>query len=237
MRAAILVTALALGACGSADGQEGEASGERGQRGFEVGAFDRISLAGSHDVVVAVGGAPSIRAEGDARALERLDIRVEDGQLRIGSRRSDSWLGRGHRGVTVHVTVPALAAAGVAGSGAMRIDRVEGQRFEASLAGSGDLDVGALRVEQARFAIAGSGNIRAAGTAANAALSIAGSGDADLSGLESRAAEVSVMGSGDARLRATETASVSVMGSGDVTVEGGARCTVDKRGSGDVHCG
>jgi hypothetical protein len=234
--AAILPAALALGACASDGG--GDSGARAGERSFAVGAFDRISLAGSHDVIVTVGGAASVRAEGDERALERLEVEVDGGRLRIGSRRGDaSWFGGGRRGVTVHVTVPSLAGAELAGSGEMRIDRIEGDSFEGGLAGSGDIEIGALRVEQARFSIAGSGNIRAAGSAGQANVRIAGSGDADLSGLESRTAEVSVLGSGDARLRATETASVTVMGSGDVTIDGGARCSVEKRGSGEVRCG
>jgi hypothetical protein len=235
MRSLLLGAALMLGACASSD--DGEAR-STGQRSFNVGAFDRVALAGSYDVVVTVGAAASVRAEGDSERLERLDVRVEDGQLRIGSRGRHGWSWGGHRGrVVVHVTVPALAGAAVAGSGDMRIDRVEGESFAASVAGSGDLDVAALRVEQASFSIAGSGNVRAAGSAARTEISIAGSGDVDLAGLDSRTAEVTVMGSGDARVRASETASVTLMGSGDVTVSGGARCSINKRGSGDVHCG
>ena len=236
--AAIVPAALALGACGSAGGEEGEGGARAGQRSFAVGEFDRIVLAGSQEVIVTVGGPASVRAEGDERALERLEIEVDDGRLRIGSRRGGgSWFGGSRRGVTVHVTVPSLPGAELAGSGEMRIDRIEGNSFEGGLAGSGELEIGAVRVEQARFSIAGSGNIRAAGSAGQANVRIAGSGDADLSGLESRTAEVSVLGSGDAQLRATETARVTVMGSGDVTIQGGARCSVEKRGSGDVHCG
>jgi hypothetical protein len=235
--AAIVPAALALGACASGDGKEGEGGARAGQRSFAVGEFDRIVLAGSQEVIVTVGGPASVRAEGDERALERLEIEVDGGRLRIGSRRGGSWFGGSRRGVTVHVTVPSLTGAELAGSGEMRIDRIEGNSFEGGLAGSGELEIGAVRVEQARFSIAGSGNIRAAGSAGQANVRIAGSGDADLSGLESRTAEVSVLGSGDAQLRATETAQVTVMGSGDVTIQGGARCSVEKRGSGDVHCG
>ena len=236
MRSVLMGAVLLLGAC-TASGHEGEARAT-GQRSFEVGAFDRIALAGSYDVVVTVGAAVSVRAEGDAKRLEQLDIRVEDGQLRIGNRERRGWRWSGDHGrVTVHVTVPALAGAAVAGSGDMRIDRIEGEAFTAAVAGSGDLDVASLRVERASFSIAGSGNLRAAGAAARTEISVVGSGDADLAGLDSRTAAVTVMGSGDARLRATETASVTLMGSGDVAVTGGARCSVNKHGSGDVQCG
>lgn len=238
MRSAILSAVVLLGACTASAGQ-GEASGASAQREFEVGGFDRVMLAGSQNVIVNVGAAPSVRAEGDAEAIERLEIEVVDGRLRIGSRRNSSWnwTGGRRRAVTVYVTVPALTGASVAGSGDMRVDRVEGPSFDASVAGSGDLQLEAVQVQQARFSVSGSGNLRAAGAAGRTEVSVAGSGNVDLAAVDSRETEVRVMGSGDARVRATQTASATVRGSGDITVTGGARCSVSKRGSGDVHCG
>jgi hypothetical protein len=79
--ALILGSALMLGACNiSADAQEAPGGGGgTAKRDFQVGAFDKVSLAGSHNVVVTVGGAPSVRAEGDPKVLDRLDIRVDGG--------------------------------------------------------------------------------------------------------------------------------------------------------------
>lgn len=242
MRAALLLLSSAiLAACNmSADAQRGDAapaSGSGTQRTYQVGAFDSISLAGHHNVVVTVGGAPSVRAEGDERELEHLEIRTEGNRLRIGQRHKSGWsFGHDRSPVTVYVTLPALAKASIGGSGDMRIDTVEGRSFEADIGGSGNIDIASLRVEQARFAVAGSGNIRASGQAATSNVSVAGSGDVDIGNVQSRAADVSVMGSGDVRVRASETANVSVMGSGDVVVIGQARCNVRKMGSGEVSC-
>ena len=238
---AIAPIAILAAAC-SAGAREGDErpSGAQGQRAFEVGAFESVSLEGSHDVIVTVGGAPSVRAEGDAEALERLDIRVENGNLKIRNRRrgGGGWFSR-HRGghVTVHVTAPALTAASIGGSGDMRIDRVEAPNFAASIGGSGDMAIGALRARRASFSIAGSGGIRAAGQAEEADISIAGSGGVSAGALETRRAGVSIVGSGDVSLRASEAVDGSIMGSGDVHVTGAARCSVSKMGSGDVHCG
>jgi len=230
---AVPLTLLAA-AC-SAGAQD---AGPRGARNFPVGAFHAVSLAGPHDVIVTVGGAPSVRAEGSEEVLERLDIRVEDGTLEVGSRRTGASGFRFHRGsATVHVTVPSLTAASIGGSGDLRIDRVEGERFNAAIGGSGDIEVGRLRVAEAQFAISGSGNIRASGSAARQRISVAGSGDVDLAGVEARSAAISIVGSGSVRTRASETAEVSIMGSGDVEVSGGARCSVNRMGSGEVRCG
>lgn len=230
MRAAFLAGGLALLA-GCSSGASAQA-----QRSFQTGGFDRIDLAGSPDVVVAVGGGPSVRAEGDADAVERLEIAVVDGALRIGMRPGGGSWG-GHRRVTVHVTVPSLRAASIEGSGDMRVDRVEGARFAGRIAGSGDLDVAALRVGEASFSVQGSGDISAAGAAQRATLAIAGSGGMALGGFEAGDATISLAGSGDIALRATRTAAIELDGSGDVVINGPARCTINKSGSGEVRCG
>ena len=131
---AVLVLAAACSA--GAQPNQTTASGRNGQRAFEVGDFHGIQVRGTQDVVVAVGGAPSVRAEGDTAALEGLEIAVENGTLKIGTRRGWSWRGPGGH-VTVHVTVPSLDAASITGTGDMRIDTVQAQSFQASVTGTG----------------------------------------------------------------------------------------------------
>jgi len=237
--AALLGTALILTACNHRGG--GEEAGPAARRDFQVaGAYDRVVLTGSPDVVVTVGGVASVRAEGDEATLDRLEIVNENGQLKIGLRSNSggNWFSWGsHRGATVRVTLPALAGASVTGSGEMRIDRVEAPRFAGSVTGSGEILIAALAVGEADFTVTGSGEIAAAGTAQRARGSVTGSGDLHLDRLEVADATLTVAGSGDIAIRATATAAIEIRGSGDVTVTGPARCTISKSGSGDARCG
>lgn len=240
MRAAlILASVFILGACNMAADAQSAGGGQRSQRSFDVAGFDAVSLAGPHDVIVTVGPRHSVRAEGDPETLDRLNIKVEGSSLKIGMERSNWSIGwkKDRAKTTIYVTLPAIRAAAIAGSGDMRVDRVESSRFAASIAGSGDLQIASLRTGDADFSIAGSGGITASGSANSADISIAGSGDVNLAGFEIRKAAVSIVGSGDVRARAMESADVSIMGSGDVTLTGSARCNVNKRGSGSVRCG
>lgn len=235
----MLVPLLALAACGvKAQDKDSGASGQSGRRDFQVGAFDRVELAGSQNVVVKVGGAPSAYAEGDTGLLERLDVRVENGVLRIGQKKGKWSFGwsKDHK-ITVHVTAPSLRGAEVAGSGDMKIDTVQSDQFAAGIAGSGELEVGSLRAKNASFSIAGSGGVSAAGTAETADFSIAGSGDVRAGGLEVKRAKVSIAGSGNVEAKAMETADISIMGSGDAVIAGTAKCNVSKMGSGEARCG
>jgi hypothetical protein len=237
MRKSVLILSAALLAGCAADAREG--GGASASRTFQVGAFSSVSLAGPHNVVVQVGPAASVRAEGPEEEIERLEIEVRGGDLEIGTKKN-SWkagFNRDRKPVTIYVTTPSLAAADIAGSGDMRIDRVEGDRFAADTAGSGNMEIAALRVREADFSIAGSGNIKASGNAARTKVEIAGSGDVDIGALDARTASVSIVGSGNVRARASETADVEIMGSGDVTLAGSAKCSVSKMGSGSVRCG
>ena len=239
MRVPVIIGAAMLaGACHAGGNAEEADARPTAQRSFQVGAFDRIALEGSPDVVVAVGAAPSVRAEGDADLIERLEVIVEGAKLSIRVREgSGRWFSfRRHRGVTLHVTVPSLAGVAIAGSGDVRVDRVEGSNFNGAIAGSGDLEIGTLAVGEANFSVSGSGSVRASGRADRAMVSVAGSGDIDLARLEAGDATLGMAGSGDIGIRATRTATIDLRGSGDINVSGPARCTVNKRGSGEVRC-
>jgi hypothetical protein len=207
------------------------------ERNFTVTGFDEIEVSGPFDVVVSVGKGQSVRAVGEADDLDRLKVEVRDGELHVGSkeRRWTDWSRSSP--VKIWVTVPALKAASIAGSGDMQIDRVKGESFSGSIAGSGDLVIGALSAGNAKFSVAGSGDLTASGSCRSAEVSIAGSGDVNIGGLRCQALKANIAGSGGINANASQTAKVSIMGSGEVTVSGGAKCDVSKMGSGTVRCG
>jgi hypothetical protein len=236
MRSVLFGFMLALGACSSASGDQDDRAGARD---FPIGDFRSVAVEGHHNVIVRVGGRPSVRAEGRERDLERLRIRVENGVLRIDDEQRERSILSFDRGreVTVHVTVPALQGARVTGSGQMQIDRVQAEAFEGAVTGSGDLRVAMLRAARASFAVSGSGDVQAAGEVPDLTVAVTGSGEAGFEGLRSRRAQVAIAGSGDVRVHASEAVQGSVMGSGNFLVRGGGRCNVTRAGSGDVHCG
>lgn len=243
----ILVPLGALIAVGSAvaaqDGAEATAS-----RSYDLAGFDEVAVVGPHHVVISVGPAFSIRAEGPQRTLADTEVEVEDGRLKIHPVDDDRWERRrsgrewreywdDYEAATFHITLPALEAVSLVGGGDMRVDRVERERFSASVAGSGDLDIAALRVDDARFSIAGSGDLVARGSAGRQRVSIAGSGNLRAREVSSREASVSIAGSGNAELTVESDARISIVGSGDVDIAGPARCAVSRMGGGRVRCG
>ena len=207
------------------------------ERTFPVGAFDKLALEGSPEVVVTTGQAVGVRATGDAEALDRLDVRVEGGTLRIGHKREGwNWSWGNHGRTRFQITVPMLRAADVAGSGDVTVDRVKTHDFAANIAGSGSLHVATLDADAASFKVSGSGTVTASGRCGTGAAKIAGSGDLKIAGLKCATLSASVAGSGSIDAFATQTATLATMGSGDIRVAGGARCTVSSAGSGKARC-
>ncbi len=211
-------------------------AGPRASRDYPVTAFTKLAVAGPYDVEVRTGSGPSVRAEGGQDRLDRMEVKVEGDTLRITPQKGMHWSWGDHDTVKLIVTVPALAEAAIAGSGAISVDRVTGAAFKGSIDGSGDLRLAKVETASLDLGIAGSGDIKASGTAANVKYDIAGSGDIDGAGVVAQTAAVSISGSGGIHAHATGTASIDVMGSGDVVLTGGAKCAITKTGSGDIHC-
>lgn len=218
----------------SGTGIAGTGSGT--SRSYAATGFTSVEAAGSDDVDIRVGQAFSVRADGPSTVLDQLRIEVKGDRLEIG-RRNHGWVGHDAGKVTVHVTLPRLTGTGVAGSGDITVDRVDGDAFKAELAGSGDLSVGHMAVSTLSVDVAGSGKLRTAGNAGTLKVDIAGAGDIDAAGLTARSATVSIAGSGNVRAAVDGNASVSIMGTGDVDLGPRARCQTSKMGTGSVRCG
>jgi hypothetical protein len=234
----LLLALLPLAACSGTARSEGTPpSGAGGNRSFAVNGFASVEAAGPDDVDVRVGSGFSVRAEGDPKVLDKLEIVKEGDTLKVRrkERSGFSW-GNNDHGAKVYITMPRMIAASATGSGDMTVDHVDGEKFQGALTGSGSLSVGSLGVQTLALSVTGSGDLTTAGTAKTGSFSITGSGDIQAPKLSLGNANVSVMGSGGLTAAVNGPAVVNVMGSGDVTLTGGAKCTTSKMGSGDVSC-
>ncbi len=234
---ALGITAAAVAASGCSEARS-ENGGPTVERNYQVGAFDKIELAGAYDATVRTGSAPSVHARGNEKAIENLEVVVENDVLviRHKKRTGFSWGSKGGK-VALTVTVPNLRGAELAGSGDIKVDRVAGDSFDGGIAGSGNLKVDKMEVGSLKLSIAGSGNAEVtSGRAKTAEYNIAGSGGINAKGMTAETASVSIAGSGDIEAHASNAASVSIMGSGDVELTGGAKCSVSKAGSGNARC-
>lgn len=199
-----------------------------------TGNFDKVSAAGPDSVRFTSGDRWQVRAEGDARTLDRLRFLVEDGQLVVGRCSGEDKAKL--PAATIYITAPAIRGATLAGSGAFAVDRLSGEQVSATVAGSGDLTVGALAARSLTGTIAGSGDLTIAGKADSARLTIAGSGRFDGSAFTAGDAKATIAGSGSAGFHSDGTVSAHISGSGNVTVDGRATCHQSRVGSGSLRC-
>jgi len=214
MRRWIIVAGLALTACGG--GASAPAKTERAQLP-ELRDFDAIALDSDDSVEVRRGDDYAVRIEGPAGLRDRLTIRRDGTVLRIGRKPQEIWA-IDREAARIVVTMPAIRAATLSGSGDLTIDQA-GDPFAATLNGSGDMTIGQLQGDRASLTISGTGTIAAAGSVRTLSLTTTGSGDID------------------ARQVQAGEATLSVTGSGSATLGPGARCTIHRVGTGEAHCG
>ena len=177
-----------------------------------VGNFRSVSLQGAGDLVVRVGPRPSLSVTADSNILPLLVQRQHGDQLILGTRQSYRMRGRPR----FVLTVPALDALAIAGSGGARVEGVAAARMA--------------------LTIGGSGRIVAHGRADRLTLTIGGSGDIDARGLRARAVEVTIGGSGNAQVATNGPLTGAIAGSGSVRYLGRpSEVAVTRVGSGRVE--
>lgn len=199
----------------------------------ETARFDSFTATGFDDVRLVSGNQWRIRASGDARALAQLRYLVDDGSLIVGrlSGRRESF------GKTrIEVTTPSLRAVTAAGSGAMDVERMAGERASATVAGSGRIDVRRVDAQRLVATVAGSGGLGLTGRSERADVTISGSGSLAGDSFTAGTANVTVAGSGGAAFRSPGEVRATLVGSGSVKVAGTTKCRQTRVGSGRLSC-
>lgn len=202
--------ALAVSACGF----DIETDGPHTVQTRTVGAFDRVDLRGSTDVVVTHGRSATLTVSGGRNRVRDVITRVQSGTLIVEERDSDPTLHLGDDGPTVTVSTPSLVGARIDGSGDLSMTGLAGGPLRIRVDGSGDVDA--------------HGRLDALDAAGD------GSGDLDLGDVVAQSARINLSGSGDADVDAVRTLAVVVSGSGDVSYAGNPQLTRKVSGSGDV---
>lgn len=206
-------------------------------RNYPVQGFTKLRVEGPFGVHVRTGGKPGASARGPADRIDRLVIEVRGDTLVVTSRKTAWSWGQSRGNVEVNITVPALEAADLTGSGNVDIDRVRAGSFDASLGGSGNLTIGQVDTPRLKAGVTGSGNLSLRGRAGRAETKVVGSGDLLARGLAVDLLTAQVTGSGNIEVGPTRVARASITGSGDIRIGGRPSCTESKLGSGAIYCG
>lgn len=214
---AVLVLAgvvVALLARGSSPFTGLRGSGVAASQTRDLPAFAGVNLTGSNKVIVTVGGRQSVVVHADSNLVKHVTTKVEAGTLLIGT--TGSFTTRSP--MTVDVTVPALTAL--------------------TLSGSGQISVTGVQARQLTVLLPGSGLLTGSGTVTRLDVSLSGSGLAQLTGLEARDVHAVVSGSGLIRVTATHILNAIVSGTGAINYSGNpAQVNRDVTGTGAITPG
>jgi Putative auto-transporter adhesin, head GIN domain len=177
-----------------------------------VAPFNSVELAGTNRVTIEAGAKQSVVVHADDNLLDRITTSVRNRTLVVGN-------APGSVDTTsptfVHVTVPALEAL--------------------TLSGSGMIDLAGIAAPSLAVKLPGSGVVHANGTASSLDVDLSGSGDAQLQELVAGDVHAIVGGSGRILVNATKSLDASVSGSGAIVYVGSpAHVTKNIAGTGAI---
>jgi hypothetical protein len=204
-----------------------------------VDSFNKISFAVPGNAYVKQGATQKVELEGRKEVLDRVEVIVDGGQLKIRSReRWGNWNWSREDRITVYITAKEIRGLSVAGSGDMEAQtKIVTGDLDLKVSGSGTLkaEVEANNVEAG---VSGSGAIRMRGKCNNLYSNISGSGDVQADVNIANKLDVSIAGSG--KLVASgkaNTVKTTISGSGRVRAADleADICEVKIAGSGDVE--
>lgn len=238
----LLITVFVSGCNLIGDGICTRPSGEVISETVIVEDFTAIDARDVANVILSQGDAFEVVVEGEQEVLDKMDIRVQNGELII---RLDGCFS-GNPTFDVFVTIPSsspLTAVSVSGASdlitqnAIEIDdhfelKSSGASditFDAAnsastasvkVSGAGDADIN-LASESLEIRISGAGNAKIIGETKSLEAKISGSGDLMAYGLDAEGAFVDVSGSGDAEVSITgDDLEVEISGAGSVSYRG-----------------
>jgi hypothetical protein len=213
LRTAAVIGVLVVGAVSACDDDPDAVRGSGTIVGEErsVTGFDEISVEGSGEVIVDVGGTESLIIEADDNLLPliRSDVRGSTLVLDIDGSVSPS------REIVYTVEAIDFEGVSIAGSVDVVAPNVDCASFRASVAGSGTFDLG--------------------GSCDALDVSIAGSATVDAADLTVASAGVDIAGSGSVVVNAVDQLRVSISGTGVVEYVGDPATDFDIVGAGDVR--
>ncbi|MEO5911543.1 MAG: head GIN domain-containing protein [Pelobium sp.] len=198
--------------------------------------FDAISSSGSFNILVKIDGTETLKLEGNAEDLEKIETVVENGTLKIKTKKvsGDNWNWKFTGKINVYISAKQLNSLAMNGSGNIKVDgKMDANSVALRVNGSGMINT-AIKAETANVSVNGSGNINVSGDVDDLKVSIAGSGSMRGNNLKSSESNVKIAGSGNASFGVEKTLNATIAGSGSVRYSGDPTLNVSKAGSGSV---
>jgi hypothetical protein len=195
--------------------------------------FTGIGISISADVYYTPGNTHEIRIEGDAKDVDDLITKVDNGFLQV--KYPTSWKIRRSK-LTIYITSKELEAVKLSGSAKFNSkEPVTSDEMDFTVSGSGDILFEKLNADELGVKISGSGSIILEnGNADELDASISGSGKLNAEAFEVNEFSAGISGSGGVRITVKDELDVRISGSGKVYYHGSPRVNSTSSGSGKV---
>ena len=207
----------------------------------EVPAFNSVHVSAGIRAIIELGPRKPVHLEADADVLDRLELVVEDGTLKVGFKRNswrEGWPGDTGE-IRVAIQTPELRSVGASGGAYVKAALTRSDETEVDASGGSEVHLSGVDARRLELHGSGGGVLDVAGRADELDLQLSGGTVLKGGALEVR--DVRVMGSGGsvASLRATGQLRGSLSGGSELRCSGGRASNVRVRTSGgsSVDCG
>lgn len=199
----------------------------------KLDVFSGIGISVHADVFYTPGNAHEIKIEGDAKDVDDLITKVEDGFLQVKYPASFKIK---RSKLTIHITSKELEAIKISGSSKFSCgEPVTTDEMDLAMSGSGSVHFPKLDADEVSVKISGSGGIHIEnGSADELDARISGSGKLNAEAFEVNEFSASISGSGSVRITVKEELETKISGSGKVYYHGTPRVNSTSSGSGKV---
>ncbi|WP_205513688.1 head GIN domain-containing protein [Longitalea arenae] len=226
-----LTTALAAGC--RYTGKRIKGNGEVTTETRNLSSFSGVASYGFFDVYVAVGSPASVKIEAESNLLPYIETFVEDGTLKVRTRKS-IWL-RTRETIKVFVTAPSYNKIYSIGSGDIigQTPITDPAKMSLKVQGNGNikLDVDAPEI---KAELTGNGGIQLKGQSRRFDCKLQGNGNLKAFDLMTEETKVNILGNADAEVFASVKLDVSVGGNGNVRYKGNAQPSTHITGNGSI---
>ena len=219
--------------------EEIRGSGDVVREERQVRNFSGVKVCNQGDLKIELGDKEQLIIEAEDNLMEYIDTWVEDGVLKIGTKRNINL--RNKKAIRYYLTAKSLDYLGVSSSGSITAPKMKADDFSVRISSSGDIKVDAIEAESVSVGVSSSGEVYIGelnadelsvrisssgdieideGRVKEQTVHISSSGHYDGRDVESLSADVKISSSGNARIWAKDYLDADLSSSGDLYYRG-----------------
>ncbi len=204
---------------------------------YPVQSFSSIDYDAAGKVIFTQSEKTSVRAEGDKRMIDRLDVSVSNGILKINQKTKRNL--RSNKYLTIYISSPTIEVIDVDGVGNWVLQgKVKSKNLKIDFGGVGNFEALDLESENINTIYEGVGNLTLGGTAQFVKIKSKGVGNLNSEELTATNVVVISSGVGNVKLYASESIDINNEGVGNVTYYGNPETKkINRSGIGKVNQG